>query len=124
MANTDPQRLSRTLIEVKFIPRDRCDNCRTRPAVVTVTRKHVTMEGLPEQSFIVGTYQRVEVLCQPCANEVVREESCFLDSITDDGKPMFLQSKECIAIDNDLIHRDECGCDDCLDELELDQTLI
>lgn len=114
----DPQRLSRTLIEVKFIPRERCDNCRTRPAVVDVTRRHSTMDFEP-YTHHAGSYKREEKLCQPCANEVVREESSFLDSIIDDGKPMLLQSQVCIR--NQFIGPEDCGCTDCLDELEVEE---
>lgn len=112
----EPERISRTLVTVKFIPRERCDNCRTQPAVVTVTRRHYSTDFTPHVC-LAGSYEHVEKLCQPCANEVVREESYFLDSIVDDGKKLFLQSNECIATNNDLITREDCGCNDCLDEL-------
>ena len=116
----DPHRSSRTLLQVKFIPRPRCENCRSRPAVVTLTRKHVTMDfDANDQAELIGTYDRTEDLCQPCANEVVREESMFLDSVIDDGKPMFIQSQDCIH--DDEISEEDCGCRNCLDELEIDE---
>lgn len=110
----DSQRMSRTTIEIKFIPRKRCENCRTRPAVVEVIREHRTLDLKPLPSH-VGNYFRHEKLCQPCANEVVREESSFLDTVVDDGKPLFLQFQVCIA--GDGYSYEECGCRACQDLL-------
>lgn len=116
---TEVQRRARTLILIKFSPRKRCENCRTNPAVVNVTRTHSTADFRFPYHYAepVGNYIRTENLCQPCANEVVREESMFLDTIVDDGKPMFIQSQTCLAVDNNLITREDCGCPECQDEL-------
>lgn len=116
---TEVQRRARTHITIKFIPRKRCENCRTNPAVVKVTRTHSAVDIRLSYHYAepVCNYVRTENLCQPCANEIIREESMFLDTIVDDGKQMFIQSQKCLAVDNNRITREDCGCQECQDEL-------
>lgn len=102
--------LSASRLVAKSISYPKCENCRRREQRVRLTRIHYTT--------IPGTdgYTRVQRLCQKCANIEITEESQFLDS--QHGEPIYHQREECVAMNNDNITREDCGCWECLAELE------